>query len=110
MKIVDALKSNIVMVPVVASVVVGTFTGIKYIVELTDTIDRNATQIERLETSLTGNKEKLNDSKQVTNKELAEVKADIAKIEASMRMGEDLYRVLADQVREHSYDIKDLNR
>ena len=98
------------MVPVVASVVVGTFTGIKYIVELTDTIDRNATQIERLETSLTGNKEKLNDSKQVTNKELAEVKADIAKIEASMRMGEDLYRVLADQVREHSYDIKDLNR
>tara|TARA_R110002051_G_scaffold112905_1_gene185605 strand:+ start:394 stop:726 length:333 start_codon:yes stop_codon:yes gene_type:complete len=110
MKIVDALKSNIVMVPVVASVVVGTFTGIKYIVELTDTIDRNATRIERLETSLTSNKEKLNDSKQVTNKELAEVKADIAKIEASMRMGEDLYRVLADQVREHSYDIKDLNR
>mgnify|MGYP003632012279 FL=1 len=110
MKIVDALKSNIVMVPVVASVVVGTFTGIKYIVELTDTIDRNATRIERLETSLTNNKEKLNDSKQVTNKELAEVKADIAKIEASMRMGEDLYRVLADQVREHSYDIKDLNR
>ena len=98
------------MVPVVSSVVVGTFTGIKYIVELTDTIDRNATRIERLETSLTGNKEKLNDSKQVTNKELAEVKADIAKIEASMRMGEDLYRVLADQVREHSYDIKDLNR
>ena len=98
------------MVPVVASVVVGTFTGIKYIVELTDTIDRNATRIERLETSLTNNKEKLNDSKQVTNKELAEVKADIAKIEASMRMGEDLYRVLADQVREHSYDIKDLNR
>lgn len=98
------------MVPVVASVVVGTFTGIKYIVELTDTIDRNATRIERLETSLTSNKEKLNDSKQVTNKELAEVKADIAKIEASMRMGEDLYRVLADQVREHSYDIKDLNR
>jgi len=25
-------------------------------------------------------------------------------------MGEDLYRILADQVREQSYDIKDLNR
>lgn len=98
------------MVPVVASVVVGTFTGIKYIVELTDTIDRNATRIERLETSLAGNKEKLNDSKQVTNKEIAEVKAELAELRASMRMGEDLYRVLADQVREHSYDIKDLNR
>jgi hypothetical protein len=25
-------------------------------------------------------------------------------------MAENLYRTLADQVREHSYDIKDLNR
>jgi hypothetical protein len=25
-------------------------------------------------------------------------------------MAENLYRQLADQVREHSYDIKDLNR
>jgi len=110
MKIVNAFKSNIVMVPVVASVVVGTFTGIKYIVELTDTIDRNAARIERLETSLASNKETLNTSKQDVASELAEVKADVAKIEASMRMGEDLYRVLADQVREHTYDLKDLNR
>ena len=26
------------------------------------------------------------------------------------KMAENLYRTLADQVREHSYDIKDLNR
>tara|TARA_R100000541_G_C1865318_1_gene79923 strand:+ start:65 stop:397 length:333 start_codon:yes stop_codon:yes gene_type:complete len=110
MKIVDALKSNIVMVPVVASVVVGTFTGIKYIVELTDTIDRNAIEIQQLQTQLTDNKEKLNDSKQNIAIKLGEVRADVAKMEASMRMGEDLYRVLADQVREHTYDLKDLSR
>ena len=110
MKIVDVLKSNIIMVPVVASLVVGTFTGVKYIVNLTDTVGSNARHIEQLQTKLNTSKEKLNDSKQDTNKEIAEVKADLAKIEASMRMGEDLYRVLADQVREHSYDIKDLNR
>ena len=110
MKIVDALKSNIVMVPVVASVVVGTFTGIKYIVELTDTIDRNAMEIQQLQTQLTDNKEKLNDSKQNIAIKLGEVRADVAKMEASMRMGEDLYRVLADQVREHTYDLKDLSR
>ena len=110
MKIVDALKSNIVMVPVVASVVVGTFTGIKYIVELTDTIDRNAIEIKQLQTQLTDNKEKLNDSKQNIAIKLGEVRADVAKMEASMRMGEDLYRVLADQVREHTYDLKDLSR
>ena len=98
------------MVPVVASVVVGTFTGIKYIVELTDTIDRNAIEIQQLQTQLTDNKEKLNDSKQNIAIKLGEVRADVAKMEASMRMGEDLYRVLADQVREHTYDLKDLSR
>jgi len=33
-----------------------------------------------------------------------------AELSAAYRMGEDLYRILADQVREQSYDIKDLNR
>ena len=37
--LVDLLKKNIVMVPVVASLVVGTFTGVRYIVNLTDTIN-----------------------------------------------------------------------
>ena len=34
MNLADLLKKNIVMVPVVASVLVGTFTGVKYIVNL----------------------------------------------------------------------------
>jgi len=33
------LKKNIVLVPVIASVLVGTFTGVRYIVNLTDTIN-----------------------------------------------------------------------
>ena len=41
MNLVDLLKKNIVMVPVVASVLVGTFTGVRYIVNLTDTINSN---------------------------------------------------------------------
>ena len=39
MNIVDLLKKNIVMVPIVASVLVGTFTGVRYVVNLTDTIN-----------------------------------------------------------------------
>ena len=50
MNIVDLLKKNIVMVPVVASVLVGTFTGVKYIVNLTDTINANQTEIQELKT------------------------------------------------------------
>ena len=39
MNLIDLLKKNIVMVPVVASLIVGTYTGIKYIVNLTDSIN-----------------------------------------------------------------------
>ena len=45
MNIVDLLKKNIVMIPVVASVIVGTFTGVRYIVSLTETINQNKTAI-----------------------------------------------------------------
>ena len=38
------------MVPVVASVLVGTFTGVKYIVNLTDTINANQAEIHELKT------------------------------------------------------------
>ena len=45
MNLVDLLKKNVVMVPVVASVIVGTFTGVKYIVDLTETINKNQAAI-----------------------------------------------------------------
>ena len=45
MNLADLLKKNIVMVPVVASVLVGTFTGVRYIVNLTDTINTNQQEI-----------------------------------------------------------------
>ena len=41
MNLIDLLKKNVVMVPVVASLLVGTFTGVKYIVDLTETINKN---------------------------------------------------------------------
>ena len=45
MNITDLLKKNVVMIPVVASLVVGTFTGVKYIVSLTETINKNQAAI-----------------------------------------------------------------
>ena len=37
------------MVPVVASVIVGTFTGVRYIVSLTETINQNQAAIEKIQ-------------------------------------------------------------
>ena len=45
MNLADLLKKNFVLVPVVASVLVGTFTGVRYIVNLTDTINTNQQEI-----------------------------------------------------------------
>jgi len=41
----DLLKKNFVLIPVIASVIVGTFTGVRYIVNLTETINKNKTEI-----------------------------------------------------------------
>ena len=99
MNIAELLKKNIVMVPIVASLVVGTFTGVRYIVNLTDTINSNEQRLTNLERDLS-----------VVKKELVDINTRLSSAEATWQMAENLYRTLADQVREHSYDIKDLNR
>jgi hypothetical protein len=99
MNIADLLKKNFVLVPVIASVLFGTFTGIKYIVNLTDTINSNQTQIINLQRDLTVAEEKLSDQN-----------TRLSSAEATWQMAENMYRVLSDQVREHDYDIKDLSR
>ena len=87
------------MVPIVASLVVGTFTGVRYIVNLTDTIDSNEQRLTNIERDLT----------QLT-KNITDINTRLSSAEATWQMAENLYRQLADQVREHDYDIKDLNR
>ena len=99
MNIAELFKKNFVLVPVIASVLFGTFTGVKYIVNLTDTINSNQTQIVNLQRDLTTAQEKIIDQN-----------TRLTSAESTWQMAENLYRQLADQVREHDYDIKDLNR
>jgi predicted PurR-regulated permease PerM len=99
MNIAELFKKNFVLIPVIASVLFGTFTGVKYIVNLTDTINANQTQIINLQRDLTIAQEKITDQN-----------TRLTSAESTWQMAENLYRQLADQVREHSYDIKDLNR
>ena len=99
MNLVDLLKKNIVMVPVVASRFVGTFTGVRYVVNLTDSINSSEQEIINLQRDL-----------KVAEEKITEINTRLSSAEATWQMAENLYRQLADQVREHSYDIKDLNR
>jgi len=93
------LLSNIVMIPVVVSILVGSFSGIKYVVNLTDTIDASAQQVVNLERDLA-----------VAHDKIADMNGRLSRAEATWEMAENLYRTLAETVREHGYDLKDLAR
>ena len=99
MNIADLFKKNIIFIPIVASLVVGSFTSIRYVLNLTQTINESEIQIVNLKRDL-----------DVAQKELTKMNTRLSSAEATWQMAENLYRTLADQVREHSYDIKDLNR
>ena len=99
MNLVDLLKKNIVMVPVVASLVVGTFTGVRYVVNLTDSINTSEQQIINIERDL-----------KQAQKNISEINTRLSSAEATWQMAENLYRQLADEVRQQAYDIKDLSR
>ena len=101
------LKKNFVLVPVVASVLVGTFTGVKYVVNLTDTITANQAEIEKIKTVDLVNIQR--DMKVLTDC-VNTVIAKLERAEGTWEMAENLYEVLADKVRQMEYDIKDLNR
>ena len=107
MNLEDLLKKKIVIVKVVEYVLVGTFTGVKYVVNLTDTINANQAEIEKLQTMSIEN---INRDMKVLTDNVNTVIAKLERAEGTWEMAENLYEVLADKVRQMEYDIKDLNR
>ena len=99
MNFADLLKKNFIFIPVVASIVVGGFTSVKYVLNLTTTINESKVTIIKLESEL-----------KLAQNKLTDMNTRLTSAESTWQMAENLYRTLADQVREHSYDIKDLNR
>ena len=99
MNFAELFKKNFILIPVVASILVGTFTSIRYVLNLTSTIDDSKLEIIRLSSEL-----------DLAKKNITDMNTRLTSAESTWQMAENLYRQLADQVREHSYDIKDLNR
>jgi len=95
----DWFKKNIVIVPVVAAIIAGTFTSVRYVLSLTDTITANQ------ETIL-----KLDEKNKIAVADIYDLKTRLAAAEATWTMAENLYRQLSDVVRDHTYDLKDLAR
>jgi peptidoglycan hydrolase CwlO-like protein len=107
MNLADLLKKNIVMVPVVASVLVGTFTGVKYVVNLTDTINANQAEIQELKTM---DVENIRRDMKVLTDNVNTIIAKLERAEGTWEMAENLYQLLANRVNDLEWDVKDLNR
>ena len=99
MNIAELFKKNFIFVPIIVSIVVGGFTSIKYVLNLTSTINDNQQTLINMERDVG-----------VLQESLSEAKSRLASAEATWNMAENLYNVLSNEVREHGYDIKDLNR
>ena len=95
------------MVPVVASVLVGTFTGVKYVVNLTDTINANQAEIHELKTMSIEN---INRDMKVLTDNVNTIIAKLERAEGTWEMAENLYQLLANRVNDLEWDVKDLNR
>ena len=50
MPVVELFKKNFIFIPVVISILVGSFTGVRYIVSLTETINANKSKIKIIRT------------------------------------------------------------
>ena len=99
MNIADKLKSNIVVIPVVASIVVGSFTGIKYVLNLTNTINSNKQAIFILE-------DKLNKQNEVIKK----VNQDISNIYGVIQMSKEIMEIMGGQVSDLQWELRDFSR
>ena len=95
----EYLKKNIVIIPVIGAILAGTFTSVRYVLTMTDTIKVNKEILENVTRDMDMQKEIMNDLKQ-----------RLARAEATWDMAENIFQQLSDQVRQHEYDIKDLNR
>jgi len=99
MNIADKLKSNIVVIPVVASIVVGSFTGIKYVLNLTNTINSNKQAIHILQEQI---------DKQ--NEVIKKVNQDISNIYGVIQMSKEIMEIMGGQVSDLQWEVRDLSR
>ena len=99
MNIADKLKSNIVVIPVVASIVVGSFTGIKYVLNLTNTINSNKQAIYILQ-------EQIDKQNEVVKK----VNQDISNIYGVIQMSKEIMEIMSGQVSDLQWEVRDLSR
>ena len=107
----DLQKSKlIVIVPIVVSILAATFGSVRYIINLTDTIEANNQQVILLNKDIQIIFDKYAQDKEEFTREMFNVNARVTEVNAYFRALEEILRKTTDAVREQQWDIKDLQR
>ena len=111
LKKMDLQKSKlIVIVPIVVSILAATFGSVRYIINLTDTIEANNQQVILLNKDIQIIFDKYAQDKEEFTREMFNVNARVTEVNAYFRALEEILRKTTDSVRDQQWDIKDLQR
>ena len=100
----------IVIVPIVVSILAATFGSIKYIINLTETIEENRIQLISLNKDIQIIFDKYAQDKEEFTREMFNVNARVTEVNAYFRALEEILRKTTDAVRDQEWNIKDLQR
>ena len=107
----DLSKSKlVVIVPIVVSILAATFGSIKYIINLTETIEENNRQVIMLNKDIQIIFDKYAQDKEEFTREMFNVNARVTEVNAYFRALEEILRKKTDPVRYQEWNIKDLQR
>ena len=107
----DLQKNKLlVIIPIVVSILAATFGSIRYIISLTDTIDKNKQAVMLLHKDVQQIFDMYAQDKEEVTREMFAVNSRVTEGAAYYRALEEILRKTTDAVREQQYDIKDLQR
>ena len=107
----DLQKNKLlIIVPIVISILAATFGSVKYIINLTDTIEKNSTQVILLNKDINQIFDKYAQDKEEFTREMFNVNGRVTEVNAYFRAMEEILRKTTDAVRDQQWDIKDLQR
>ena len=100
----------IIVIPIVISILAATFGSIRYIINLTDTIEKNSQQVMMLNKDIQIIFDKYAQDKEEFTREMFNVNGRVTEVNAYFRALEEILRKTTDSVRDQQWDIKDLQR
>ena len=100
----------IIIVPIVVSLLAATFGSVRYIINLTDTIEKNSTQVILLNKDIDQIFDKYAQDEEEFTREMFNVNGRVTEVNAYFRALEEILRKTTDSVRDQQWDIKDLQR